>query len=79
MPNKMNISISVGESNPVQKKTLTLEQTISLIKLKSYPKETEDALIKILKKNPSNTYEQFLKNIYLHLNRIQQSKKKNPD
>lgn len=68
---KFNVSVPGGQGNNPVKNPYTLKEAIQLIKLKNYPKETEDALIKLISKQPSNTYEHFLKNIYTHLNNIQ--------
>lgn len=53
---------------------LTLQQATDLIKSKEYPAEIEADLIKNIRKQPSNTYEKFLKNIGKYINKSQKDK-----
>lgn len=71
----LNIGIPGGEFGR-SKNVLTLAKAISLIKLKSYPKEIEDSLIKEISKKPSSTFENFLKNLNTHMLKIQNKKNK---
>lgn len=76
MVDKINFKISVpGKSESHSFNPMTFETAKKLIYGKKYPKDIEDALIKILSKRPNNSYEKFFKDIYIHLNRIQNSKK----
>lgn len=73
MSEKLNLKIGVvgASNNKVKPRPITLNESIDLIKKKGYPKDIEDGLIDILKKRPSNTYENFFKNIYEYLKRLE--------
>jgi len=73
MSEKLNLKIGVigANSNKIRPRAITLNESIDLIKKKNYPKDIEDGLIEILKKRPSNTYENFFKNIYMYLKRLE--------
>lgn len=74
---KLNLNIGIpGGDFSGSKNILTLAKAISLIKLKNYPKEIEDSLIKEISKKPSSTFDNFLKNISTHMLKIQNKKNK---
>ena len=60
------------------KKHLTLTQAIDKIRSKEYDPFIEQELIKKINKYPQNTYEKFIRNINLQIERIQRSRNKKP-
>lgn len=75
---KINLGFSVSNSNSPSHKSnaLTLNQTIDLIKNKKYSKDIEERLIQVLKSRPSNSYENFLKDINSHISKIEKDYEK---
>ncbi len=76
-----NFKINVPNRNPHSfKPSLTLAEAIELIKNKKYTEDVENKLIAKLKNQPSGTYENFFKNIYKHISRLNnKGKGKNND
>lgn len=76
MSERLNLKLSVMGVSPNGKidRSLTLEEAINKIKTKNYQPEIELGLIKLIKKQPSNTYELFFKNIYTHLKKLENKK-----
>lgn len=74
MPENINLNLTVGNDKMRPRPLLTLQQATDLIKSKEYPAEIEADLIKNIRKQPSNTYEKFLKNIGKYINKSQKDK-----
>lgn len=76
MSERLNLKLSVIGSSPNSKvaNSLTLDEAIKRIKLKNYQSDIELGLIKLIKKQPNNTYELFFKNIYTHLKKLENKK-----
>ena len=73
MSERLNLKLSVMGISPNGKVTslLTLDDAIKRIKTINYQPEIELGLIKLIKKQPNNTYELFFKNIYTHLKKLE--------
>ena len=76
MSERLNLKLSVMGISPNGKvaSLLTLDDAIKRIKAKNYQPEIELGLIKLIKKQPNNTYELFFKNIYTHLKKLENKK-----
>lgn len=76
MSERLNLKLSVMGISPNGKvaSLLTLDDAIKRIKAKNYQSEIELGLIKLIKKQPNNTYELFFKNIYTHLKKLENKK-----
>lgn len=76
MSERLNLKLSVtgASSNNKYTNSLTLDEAIKIIKSKNYQSEIELGLIKLIKKQPNNTYELFFKNIYTHLRKLENKK-----
>lgn len=71
---KINFNISLSNNNNIfnrNKNSLTLNKAIDLIKSKNYESFVENELIEMIKKQPTNSYEMFFKNILIYLQRIE--------
>ncbi|RDJ35250.1 MAG: hypothetical protein DWQ19_10575 [Crenarchaeota archaeon] len=77
MPEKINLRLSLGKNQKKKPENfISLSQAINKIKGKNYPAEIEEALIKKMSRQPSNTFEKFLKNINTHIGKIKDGKDK---
>ena len=76
MSERLNLKLSVigNTSNNKIVSSLSLNEAIKKIKTKNYQPEIELGLIKLIKKQPSNTYELFFENIYTHLKKLENKK-----
>lgn len=74
MPEKLNVQIgAAGTSSSYMQLPLKLNDLVKIIKAKKYPMEVEAGLIACAKRQPENTYEQFIINIRKHLTKVQNS------
>ena len=77
MPERIDFSIGVPGRSPLSSKpNLSLARAIALLKDKHYPPEIEAELIRAIKSQPSNTYENFLRNIHSHMCKLRRQKAK---
>jgi hypothetical protein len=79
MPENINFKVTAGHDNMKHRSNLTMPQAVELIKGKKYPAELEAELIKNLQRQPSNTYEKFLKSIGKQIAKIQKGKNDGKD
>jgi len=80
MAEKFNFSLGVPGRNPEGTKPgVSLYTASQVIKAKKYPVSIEAGLLRLLSKQPQNTYERFLRNLYTHLRRLQKTNEKEKD
>jgi len=79
MPEKIGLSISPGSQNRSTQPALTYTKALEILKNKNYPIEYENALIALLKKQPSSVYEHFLHNLDTHIIKIHKELKHGKD
>lgn len=72
--NKINLKISDGsdqqDKNSYFQKSITAQDVIKWIKKQEYDLNTENGLIKLLKKYPTNSYQFFINNIKKYVNQV---------
>ena len=64
--NKINLKISDGSDQ----QSITAQDVIKWIKKQEYDPNTENGLIKLLKKYPTNSYQFFINNIKKYVSQV---------